>query len=243
MKNELYQRHLALENSYNIRDIGGYATLDGCSTRWKTLLRADSPNSLTSAEQRQLLDYPVRTIIDLRRNAELQRAPAIFANSQAVRYINISLLEDERKVRGVQTLAALYCQILETCQEQMQQVLQFMASGGIFPCMVHCTIGKDRTGLIIALLLSICNVPASTIVSDYALSEQYVAPFFDLRRAQLAQDGSDIQSLEWLTTALPETMLTTLAYLDERYGSVQAYLRAIGINDMQMEYLRNSLIE
>jgi protein-tyrosine phosphatase len=241
-RSEFYQRHLALKNSYNIRDIGGYATLDGRSTRWKTLLRADSPNALALEEQRILLDYPVHTIIDLRRSIELRQAPAIFANSQAVRYVNISLLEDERKVREVQSLQSLYRLILETCQQQIQQILQFMASGDIFPCIVHCASGKDRTGLITALLLSIGNVPASTIANDYALSGQYLAPFFNVRRAQLAQDGYDGQSLEWLTTALPETMFTTLAYLEEHYGSVQEYLHAIGVTNEQMEHLRRILI-
>jgi protein-tyrosine phosphatase len=73
------QRHLVLEGSYNVRDIGGYTTLDGRLTRWKTLLRADNLSSLSTAAQRFLLEYPIQTIIDLRRTAEVNKAPGIFA--------------------------------------------------------------------------------------------------------------------------------------------------------------------
>lgn len=240
---ELHQRRLALEGSYNIRDIGGYATLDGRSTRWRTFLRADSLNELSPESQRLLLAYPVRTIIDLRRTVELRRAPDIFATSQFVRYVNISLLEDEQKVREAQSLQALYQLILTTCQEQIKQILQFMASEDIFPCIVHCTIGKDRTGLITALLLSIANVPASTIAEDYALSARYLAPFFDHLRAKLPLEGFDRHRFVWLTSALPETILATLAYLEQQYGSVKNYLQAVGLTGAQLENLRGRLIE
>ncbi|MBA2287971.1 MAG: tyrosine-protein phosphatase [Ktedonobacteraceae bacterium] len=244
-ESELLQRRLALEGCYNVRDIGGYETLDGRTTRWRTLLRADSLNGLSLESQRLLLAYPVRTIIDLRRTAELRRVPAIFATSQAVRYVSISLLEDERKVREVQSLQMLYRLILETCQEPLKQILQLMATEDVFPCAVHCTVGKDRTGLITALLLSIANVPASTIANDYALSEQYLEPLFALLRARAAQDGHghDGESREWLTQARPETMLATLSYLEQQYGSVKEYVQSIGMTREQLERLRSILVE
>jgi protein-tyrosine phosphatase len=242
-QSELHQRRLALESTYNIRDIGGYATLDGRSTRWRTFLRADSFNELPPEGQRLLLAYPVRTIIDLRRTIELRRAPAIFATSQLVRYVNISLLEDEQKIREMQSLQELYQFILETCKEQIKQILQLMATEDVFPCIAHCTVGKDRTGLITALLLSIANVPATTIAEDYALSEQYLAPLFHLRRAEAAKERQDVQGFEWLASALPETMLATLAHLERQYGSVKTYLRVIGLTDAQLENLRGRLVE
>jgi protein-tyrosine phosphatase len=235
------QRHLALEGSYNIRDIGGYATLDGHTTRWRTLLRADSLHNLSPASQRALLEYPVKTIIDLRRTKELHKQPSLFAQSQEVRYINISLLEDEQKVIQSRSLYEIYRLMLESYQEQILSVLSFMTQEDVFPCLVHCAIGKDRTGLIIALLLSIGNVPASTIASDYALSEQYLHPLFQSLRLKAQQDGKDIQRFEWVTRSREETMLETLAYLDEHYGSVRGYLESIGITKEQMETLRTIL--
>lgn len=237
------QRHLALEGSYNVRDIGGYTTLDGRLTRWNTLLRADNLSSLSAAAQRFLLEYPVQTIIDLRRTAEVNKAPGIFAQSRAVKYINISLLEDEQQVMRAQSLQALYRHILEASQGQIKLIIESMAQKDVFPCVVHCAIGKDRTGLIIALLLSIANVPASTIASDYALSEQYLDPLFKILRSKAELDGIDRQRFEWLTKARQETMLETLAYLEEHYESVRGYLAAIGITNEQIDDLRIILVE
>ncbi|HET8843243.1 MAG TPA: tyrosine-protein phosphatase [Ktedonobacteraceae bacterium] len=237
------QRRLELEGSYNIRDIGGYATLDGYSTRWRVLLRGDSLHALPQQSQRLLLAYPVRTIIDLRRSSELLKVPSIFAASSDVRYINVSLLEDQQKVRDAPSLQELYQHILEMCQPEIQQILQLMATADIFPCVVHCAVGKDRTGLIIALLLSIANVPVETIASDYALSAGYLEPFFEILRARAAREAPDAQRSEWLLSALPETMIATLEYVKSRYGSVNDYLLAIGLTSQQLATLRSILVE
>jgi protein-tyrosine phosphatase len=237
------QRLLALEGSYNIRDIGGYATLDGGSTRWGVFLRADSPNRLPPEAQRLLLAYPIRTIIDLRRTVELLRSPAVFRDSSDVRYIHVSLLEDESKVREAPSLEDLYRYVLENSQEQIKQIFELLATEDVFPCAIHCSVGKDRTGLITALLLSVANVPTSTIANDYALSEQYLRPLFTMLRARLEPNGPDGQRLEWMALARPETMLATLAYLEDQYGGVNGYLRKIGVSDEQLARLRSLLTE
>ncbi len=240
---EAHQRHLVLEGSYNIREIGGYETVDGHTTRWKTLLRSDSPNKLSLEGQRLLLEYPVRTVIDLRRASELANSPNIFAQSPKVRYVNISLLEDENRAASMQSLQELYQLYLEYCQEEIKSILTLMATEDVFPCVLHCAVGKDRTGLIVALLLSIANVAADVIADDYALSEGYLAPLFAIMLERARREGYKIEGREWMIAARPETMLGTLAYLDERYGGTRAYLRGIGMTDEQLESLHKKLIE
>ena len=240
---ESRQRYIALEGSYNIRDVGGYATLDGHVTRWRTLLRADSPNNLPLASQQTLLEYPIHTIIDLRRTAELQKSPNIFAQSTHVKYVNISLLEDEGKVTQVQSLEALYCLMLDTSQEQIKLVMETMAQDDTFPCLLHCAIGKDRTGLITALLLSLSSVPSTTIADDYALSEQYLDPLLKAMRLRAQHRGEDVSRLAWLIRSRKETMHATLAYLEERYGNTASYLSMLGITDQQMDAIRSQLVE
>lgn len=137
---ELHQRRLALEGSYNIRDLGGYTTLDGRLTRWRTVLRADSLNGLSLDSQRVLLAYPVRMIVDLRRTSEVRRNPSIFVDSPLIRYINLSVLEDEQKVREAPSLQMLYRLMLESCQEEIKQILQVLATEEVFPCLLHCTL-------------------------------------------------------------------------------------------------------
>ncbi|GAC1360439.1 MAG: hypothetical protein NVSMB44_12060 [Ktedonobacteraceae bacterium] len=237
------QRYLALEGSYNIRDIGGYTTRDGRMTRWGTVLRADSLSNLPLASQRALLDYPVRTIIDLRRGSELQASPDVFADSPLVKYINISLLEDESRIAQMHSLEELYRFMLDDSQQEIKQVIEAMAQEDTFPCVLHCTIGKDRTGLIVALLLSLGKVPADTIADDYALSEQYLDPLFKAFRARAEENGVDTERLAWIVHSRQETMHATLAYLQERYGDARGYLSSLGITDQQIENILSRLIE
>lgn len=239
------QRYLALEGSYNIRDIGGYPTRDGRATRWGAIVRADSLSNLPLASQRALLDYPIHTVIDLRRSSELQASPDVFAQSPHVKYVNISLLEDESKVAQVQSLEELYRLILDTYQEQIKLTIETLAQKDTFPCLLHCTIGKDRTGLIVALLLSLSDVDPATIADDYALSEQYLDPLFQSYRARAEQKGTkvDTERLAWMVRSRHETMLATLTYLEEHYGGVHNYLSSIGITDEQIKSIQAQLVE
>src|SRR5919206_5017078 len=94
-------RHLSLTGTYNLRDTGGYRTLDGRTTRWRTFLRSDSLHRVPPMAQTTLLNYGVRTVIDLRRSDELHVAPNVFAGSSIVSYHQISLLMDTPPPRGV----------------------------------------------------------------------------------------------------------------------------------------------
>ena len=91
------KRHLDLEGAYNIRDIGGYKTSDGRSTRWQTLLRADSLHRLAPASVTALMEYGVRTVIDLRTTDELQQAPDVLSNSSDFSYIHRNILGDPKE--------------------------------------------------------------------------------------------------------------------------------------------------
>src|SRR5687767_10529285 len=95
MSDEQQGRQLSWDGCYNVRDLGGYATIDGGVTRWRAFVRADSLYQLTPAGQAALLDYGVRTIVDLRRARELEHYPNPFAQpSEAAnppKYLHIPL--------------------------------------------------------------------------------------------------------------------------------------------------------
>ena len=88
------QRHLKLAGTYNFRDIGGYPARNGGTTRWRTLLRSDSPHRLSEADRAALVEYGLRTAIDLRQAEELAEAPNVFAASAHVTYRHLPLLND-----------------------------------------------------------------------------------------------------------------------------------------------------
>ena len=239
-------RHLGLAGTYNLRDTGGYRTMDGRTTRWRTFFRSDSLHRVPPMAQTTLLNYGVRTVIDLRRSDELHGAPNVFANSSEVVYHHLSLLADSRPERKVapRALPDIYRLILEQRQEQLRQTLATLAAPGGLPAIVHCTAGKDRTGLIVALLLGLVGVPAATIIADYALSSQYlVGTYLEEARQRAAHNDIPWEWFQHQVICPPEFMHTTLQYLDERHGGIVAYVRRIGLSQEQCERLQHALVE
>ena len=239
-------RHLGLAGTYNLRDTGGYRTRDGRTTRWHTFFRADSLHRVTPDVQTALLNYGVRTVIDLRRSDEQQAAPNVFADSSAVAYHHVSLLPDTLPPRGVRPrpLLDIYRMILDERQEQLRYTLTTLAGSAGFPAVVHCSAGKDRTGLIVALVLGLLGVPEDSIVVDYALSAQYlVGQFLDEMRQRAEKRGIPWEWYQDQVICSPEFMQTTLQYLNERYGGIRTYVRTIGVSDAECVRLRQTLVE
>lgn len=240
------QRHLALEGSHNIRDIGGYQTLDGRYTRWKTILRADSLSHLPHVSQQALLNYGIQTIIDLRSPSEVAKSPNVFSNSKNINYFSLPLVRDKNEsviLEQPQTLVERYCLILEYCQKEIKLILETIATTDTIPVLINCTAGKDRTGLIIALLLGIANVAESTIVEDYALSAKYLDSVLEKLRLQARQSGYHMQNVERMLECQHNTMIDTINYLQAKYGGIVDYLSSIGITSEVINYLRTVIVE
>jgi protein-tyrosine phosphatase len=238
-------RHLNLEGTYNLRDTGGYRTLDGRTTRWRTFFRSDSLHRIPLAAQMTLLNYGVRTVIDLRRSDELHVAPNVFAGSPEVVYHQVSLLVDAPLTRGARPrpLVDTYRIILDERQEQLRQALATLAAPDGLPAVVHCTAGKDRTGLVVALVLGLLGVPVPTIVEDYVLTAQYlVGTYLEEVRQRAAKNGIPWEWYQHQIACYPGFMHSTLQYLEERYGGIAAYVRTTGLRDEQCERLRQALL-
>ncbi|NWG22125.1 MAG: tyrosine-protein phosphatase [Chloroflexi bacterium] len=238
------QRHIPLQGAHNVRDVGGYATASGALTRWRRLLRADSLHRLTPDDQRVLREYGVRTIVDLRLPVEVAHNPNVFAAADGIRYINLPLIP-ERSDSGIEARSAsvndLYRLMLDECQTPIRDVLGLMAEAEA-PVLVHCFVGKDRTGIITALALGAAGVPAPTIADDYALSGTLTVSLLAEIRAMLLRLGYDVTRFDRLSPAPRDAMLATLAYLDERYGGIEAYLTTIGLTASQRSGLRRLLL-
>lgn len=249
--NSAGRRHLPFEGVYNLRDIGGYPTADGRYTRWRTLLRADSLHRIPDAAQAELVeDYGLRTVIDLRDSGEIAEWPNVFAESPRVRYLNLPLmgeapLTDEPLPPGeILTRDELYRALLARRPAQIGQVLARLAEPDAFPALVHCTAGKDRTGIVVALLLGVAGVPDEIIAEDYALSSTYlIGQYWEEARRRAEKSGIPWERWQSLLTCPPEGMLALIEHLQATYGGITPYLRAAGLTDRQVATLRTALVE
>jgi protein-tyrosine phosphatase len=109
--------------------------------------------------------------------------------------------------------------------------------------MVHCTAGKDRTGVIVALILGLLGVPEKTIIEDYALSATYLgAPFIAEAQQRAMARGVPWEQYAPLIGSAPEYMQATLQHLHARYGGITAYIRGIGLSETQIAILQTALV-
>lgn len=231
-------RHLPLAGTYNLRDVGGYATLDGRVTRWRTLFRADSLHCLTPEGQQTLIDHGLRTVVDLRRPDELTELPNVFAASDRVRYIHNPLFF----ITTATSLPEFYRQVVDESQPYMRSVIARLSEPGALPALVHCTAGKDRTGLVVAALLGIARVPAATIAEDYSLTGQYLNEnWIAEQRQRVAAKGRDWNAVVPFLSSSAQLMKDVLSDLDRRFGGVTQYLSSIGVTTHEIEALRAAL--
>jgi protein-tyrosine phosphatase len=246
-------RFLAWDACYNAREVGGYPTGDGRTTRWQALVRTDNLYQLTAEGQAALRDYGVRTVIDLRSAHELKQEANPFAGQddggRGPRYVNLQLLDlDNPEARATldaaKSMQEEYCIILERNRGRIGAVINMVAEGleegGV---VIHCHGGKDRTGIVVALLLSLAGVPPETIAEDYALSEALLEPrHLQWLEEQKQANGEPVERPRWMHSQ-PETMLGALEYVDQEYGGVEGYLEAAGVTWGAMERIRRHLIE
>jgi protein-tyrosine phosphatase len=231
---------LRIPGLLNVRELGGHPTRDGAKTRKHSLLRSDDLAQLTDDGMRALADYGVRTIVDLRWPGEIAAKPhpaALIASG--VRCHRISLLASDEtqwaSLSGACTKEMWKCAVLEHTRPQLKEALEIIADAASEPLLFHCVAGKDRTGLIAALLLALADVKAEAIAADYAesssrLADAYLLRYPDLQRAEIFE----------ALRCPEEGVHNMVAYLEE-YGGAAGYLRAIGLSDARIARLRARL--
>ena len=246
------KRHIALEGSYNTRDIGGYTIDKDRVTRSHRYIRCDGMHRLTDEDQNKLTDYGLKTIIDLRTTEEVNQEPNVFANSTLVKYIRINIIGDaaltayDQQVKtGVsyKRIEAAYTSWLENRKPMILKALSILSDSGNGMTLYHCSAGKDRTGIITALLLGIVGVRDDIIIEVYSLTAEFLFQRFLNGDAPVAE--KEINSVqEYEAEYCPrEGMRGTLQHLNLQYGGIEQYVRSIGLTDDQIDGIRYSFVE
>jgi protein tyrosine/serine phosphatase len=238
------RRIIQLHGTRNLRDVGGYPTVDGRQTRWRTLYRSDCLDRLDEAGQVWLVQAGLRNIIDLRDRAEVAERPNVFANSAQVAYRRLPFWDQPPLANLAPDLSRGYRHEVDELGERLVQLVETLTGSDALPTLVHCAEGKDRTGVAIAIVLAAVGTRAEAIAEDYALTEACLGPEYRSRaQAWVLSRGYDWSIWEHTISTPPRRMLETLAYLDEKYRGVEQYLLRHGLAPNVLRHLRQLLTE
>jgi protein-tyrosine phosphatase len=241
------QRLLPLVGAYNFRDLGGYPLAGGGHTRWGRLFRSDTLHELTEEDLAVLREVGLRSVIDLRTPTEVERLGRGRLEREPVHYTHLSVLRQEGgEQQGAPTfsddIAERYLWYLEHGKVAFEQAFGLLGSESNYPLVFHCAAGKDRTGVLAALVLACVGVERLAVVDDYVLT----ATRMDLIRGRLRRDplyGDKVDEIPPRMFAVEaRTMDRFLELLDERYGGALAWALSIGVAPSQLDTLARQLV-
>lgn len=231
----------------NFRDVGGFVCQDGSVVRCGRVYRADALHCLVAADVAKLDELGIAGVFDLRSDEELRKdGVGVFAethNHVHVPLVAVTLSPFDADIdwRAID-LQQRYVEMLEVGGAAIRTIFEALAGPESRPLVFHCTGGKDRTGVVAALLLRTLGVDDEEIVADYSRSQEYLAQLLRRYREQLVSSGLDAQAIAYLASSPPRRMRYTLGELDRRWGSTLDYLNGIGVSADVIDGLRFNLL-
>jgi len=246
-------RDLVWDGLLNVRDLGGHPTEDGGETRFGSVVRADSVRHLTDEGWQALVDYGMKTVVDLRTKEELEADPPA---ELPVEVLHIPFLETDRSdwkqiedeleavVKAAPDVASatrdVYLVFLDHFASNVAAAVRAVANAPEGGVVIHCAGGKDRTGLVTALLLHLAGVRTEEIARDYALSEERLRTRHEQWIAE-AESEEERERLMRITQTPADSIKGVLEELERRYGSVEGYLRDVGLTEDELARARARL--
>ena len=241
-ENESYRpkdRDLEWSGCYNVRDLGGLPAMPGKRTRRKAFVRSDVLGRLTSEGKRTMIDYGIRTVIDLRFPEEFKRYPAVSFADVSERdlpdYYNIPFGKDDPQFwNDIHTLgdpSRYYGLWIERYRNDVATILRTMLESRPGGIVFHCHSGKDRTGMLAALLLCVAGVSRDNVIEDYIRTNERLKPLYE---AKLMNPSSH--------RATRDRIASMLEYLDTKLGGIRAYLQDAGIDRRELIELERRFV-
>jgi protein-tyrosine phosphatase len=250
-------RRIDFEGSFNFRDLGGWETTDGRSVRWRKLYRADSVHRLTEADvEKAHQELGVRTLIDLRSDMEVQfGGVGALAELVIARYhapitarregqaIDANVAAAQSADRSPDAMVEQYLAILDHSSNLVVEAVQTLASDEALPGVFFCAAGKDRTGVLAAVVLGAIGVRDDDIVADYVLTEESIEAIITRFASSEGAPAMyrDLPPSHFAPFA--ETMERVIDGVRSTYGSFASYLTSRGLPDDALRSLQASLLE
>lgn len=242
------EREIAFEECFNFRDLGGYATSDDRRIKWRRLFRSDHFAYLTARDcQRMERDLGIATVLDLRDPVRASQSPA----KLSVKCVNLPLLSDEAVARMQPKIAEVSPRTFmrdirhEATAAILADIFSLLADESSYPLVFHCMTGKDRTGMVAALVLGVLGVADEDIARDYAITEPNMAGHIERLRKQGRLPADSSFTAEFPRSFFetpPEAMLSLLQEVRERHGSIRGYVTSCGVDATTLAGLERALL-
>jgi len=239
------ERRILAEGTFQARDAGMYPVANGKSVRQGVLYRADALSSLSDADLAEISALGVALVVDLREKIEADAAPDVLP--AAVDYRRIPIFEEtlfSHDFSAFPTLLGQYQLVLDNHAPKLVEAISAIAQHKGAPVIVHCTAGKDRTGLIIALIHLVLGVDEETVLLDYGASEIILGAKFNGAVRDLYQKAGLPRAILGADPrkAPPSYLAETLAEIRRRFGSVESFLIDNGMQQEDLDSLRANFL-
>lgn len=227
-------RRYLFSNMLNVRDLGGYPTRTGECTKYGRIIRSDVPLDLTSKDITRLQEMSITTIVDLRSDAEILRRPSALRDVHEFEYHHCVMYGNGEVSKRQEDVPISYFEMIDE-QKSMKKMLTLIAHAkqGV---LYHCTAGKDRTGVLSAVLLMIVGVSRYDIFADYLISGAYLREF--VKNAE--RDDPEFAKIITPKVIYIEKFMDMFI---EKYKSVEGYCKIIGLTDEEVEMIRDKLLK
>ena len=250
MIEDYLERHYPFEGCFNFRDIGGDLTQDGKRVKKGLYFRAGRQDRMSDKDLSQLSDLKISTQIDLRRPDEVLEQGKGPLEAMGAKYINIAVIPEggsdqlSRLVGDTGISGKRYLGYLEFGPTSWLRLFGILSELDNLPVVLHCTAGKDRTGVSTAFLLSILGVSRDVIEADYLLTNLDTERQADFIESTVGYpEGYDRERMIAIA-GVPETaMKDFLDGVESKWGTVVEYLKKIGITQEQMDTIRYNFLE
>jgi protein-tyrosine phosphatase len=238
-------RHLVWPDLLNARDLGGLGSASGHTTVRRRVVRADNLNKLAPVGVKALVAYGVRTVIDLRDPRELKRFPnpLVGAPPQGVVFVNVPLISgaEWEAIKDPSRMAEGYVLTARLSHANIARAIAAVADASPGGVVIHCHAGKERTGIVAALLLSLAGASDATVADDWIASDAYLQPLYEEWLANETDPTVRANRAEGFVT-LAEHILDVLTHIRRSYGSLEEYLLAGGVRPDQVDRARRRLV-